>query len=164
MLPQQGWVLRGEAQNSNKQSMTSGGSLLVHHLYFSSRHLDPVSERSSKGSQSCTSVVLGHSQHPWAQCQPSHTSSSCAWSNKSVGFSLGFHSFSCHLFTGCLHTTISTRPCAITFRFPAPAQAREDPFVLTMEEGEHLGTKRGRGSESHGGRPVWNPTGSESQD
>lgn len=138
--------------------MTSRGSLLVHHLYFSPRQLHPVSERFCKDSQPCISVALGHNQHPRARCQPSHTCSSCAWSNKSVRFSLGFHSFSSHLFTVCLYTTISAQLYTVTFtlaqpRLPARAQDRDDPFVLISEKGEHVGTKRRRDSESReGGR------------
>lgn len=110
---------RGEVQNSNKLPVTSRGSLLVHHLYFPPRQLHPVSERFCKDSQSCISVALGHNRHPWAQRQPSHTCSSCAWSNKSVGSSLGFHSFSCHLCTVCLYATIATQLYTVTFTLAA---------------------------------------------
>lgn len=107
-IPRKLGFSRREVGSSYKLSMTSPGSCLVHHLYFSSRHLQPVSERSSKDSQACTSAAFGRDQRPRAQRQSSHTSSSCAWSNKSVSVSLWSHSFSHSLFTVCLYTTIYT--------------------------------------------------------
>lgn len=47
-VPSRAGVLRGEVRNSYNLSMTSRGSLHVHHLYFPSSHLDLVSEQSSK--------------------------------------------------------------------------------------------------------------------
>lgn len=155
-------VPRREVGSPYELSMTSQGSSLVHRLYFSWRHLQPASERPSKDSQPCPSAASGRSQHPQAQRQSSHTSSSCAWSNTSVGFSLWSHSFSHPLCTVCLYTTIYTQGDTITFvpaAYPIPCAGMGQRWHSCFDKGVRGDTwaQCGEGALGHCEQPGWNP-------